>query len=99
MAKKKSMRAGVPGRASKRFPTAATARRALLDAIARAASRSGDANFTVGYRCAKNGVITPEEDERLYQQEVRQWNVFGEAELAVLKAMRVYARAIKEEAK
>lgn len=90
MKKKKPLRAGVPGRSSKRSPTAATARRALMAAIDRYAIAQGEAQWTNRYRTANTRA-----EGTLYGRETSQWELASDARGAVERAITAYTRAVR----
>jgi hypothetical protein len=93
--KKKTLRAGVPGRKSTRSPTAATMVKVrLIKAIQEFAEAQGEAQWTNGYRCGR-----PEREAELVAKEFAQWGRCCKLEAVMLSRLDAYARAIAKNGK
>lgn len=99
---KKTMRAGVPKLMPPARATAPAhkpgrkavqaAKQTLRAAIWMAAMARGEAQFTNGYRCGKQ-----DESSELYAKEMRQWEVVGEKEGEMQRAIDALVKAVRAE--
>jgi len=75
-----------------KLPSERTALLMVMSKIARYAMAQGEAQWTNGYRCAKDSA-------ELYTKEMTQWRLTGEAERRTRQAVLAYGRAVRRAAK